>query len=120
MGLRVTLEMPPLTKEEVELGFIGLTVVLARRNEATAASATSAPAATRTRETDTRAIAGTSKDGTAKDASHMTRAVANASATGGTFNSSALMASGERHDVPGNRRAALSLAKWKPCIDVSG
>jgi hypothetical protein len=87
IGFLVILYIPPTTKEEAAPGFIGLNVVLARRNEIAPRIITTAPQ--KTMNPVTRVLAGNKKVkcGVAADTSRMNTALIKARTTGGIFNS---------------------------------
>jgi hypothetical protein len=58
MGFRVMPKTPTVTKDDAAFGFIGLTVVLARRKAIMAGTPNPNPTQTRTRAIDTRALGG--------------------------------------------------------------
>ena len=86
IGFRVYLYTPETISDDVESGFIGLTVVFARRNDTTPERHVTTPISAR--PTDKRGCAGRtkSKRGAADEAIHMSAATITTSATGGSFN----------------------------------
>jgi hypothetical protein len=99
IGFRVTLYMPEQTKLDEEFGFVGLTVVFARRNDTMPAILMLAPADTKMNAMTIRARKGSARDGVTRDPPHIARAMSSASATGGIFNSSDRMTKIIRHSV---------------------
>ena len=79
--------MPVTTSADEESGFMGLTVVLALRNEKTPIAATTNPIATVAAAKTCRAGQATSRDGTVRATNHINAPVTNTTATGGTFKS---------------------------------
>ena len=75
-----------MTSDEVELGFIGLTVVFARRNETTPATQMSTPISARLAAKGNLAGRKTSNLGVAEEAIHMSAAPITTSPKGGNFN----------------------------------
>jgi hypothetical protein len=88
--------MPEQTNEDVVSGFIGLTVVLARRNETTPVRLKPAPARAIVTAAATRMNAGISSNGATKKIPHMAPAISTATAGGGILSSSACMGEGVR------------------------
>ncbi len=114
MGLRVKRNTPLVTSDDVALGFVGLIVVRARRNETMPASPKTTPTEARTTATATRRVNGTSTGETSEDASHMKRPKSSATAGGGTFNSSEAIVKrvghNARHERPLEVRSMEGLA----------
>src|SRR5260370_9915505 len=81
--------MPEQTNEDVVSGFIGLTVVLARRNEITPARLKLPPTRAIVTVAATRMNAGTSSNGATMEIPHMAPAISTATAGGGILSSSA-------------------------------
>src|SRR3989344_62848 len=96
--------MPEQTNEDVVSGFIGFTVVLARRNEMTPARLKPPPAKAIASAAATQVIAGTSSNGATKEIPHMAPAISIATAGGGILSSSACMRMIMRHIVGIQRR----------------
>src|SRR5665647_2299680 len=91
--------MPEQTNEDVVSGFIGLTVVLARRNEMTPARLKPPPARAIASAAATRMNMGASSNGATKEIPHMAPAISTATAGGGILSSSACMRMIMRHNV---------------------
>src|SRR5437867_7325501 len=117
MGLRVKRNTPPVTRDDVAMGLVGLIVVFARLKETMPARPTARPTQARTTATPTRGPNDTSTGATNEDASHMTKPRSSATAGGGTFSSSELIATKVGHNVRHERQtkgAALWLsARWR-------
>ena len=93
MGFRLNPKTPEVTKVATLRGFIGLTVVLARRKVTIAIKSIAAPAHARATATDARMSKRTGSGDTRVEASHINTAVTNATSGGGTLSSSQRMAS---------------------------
>src|SRR6267142_6486953 len=92
--------MPELTNEDVNCGFVGLSVVFARRNEMTPAAEnpmlTNATASANNR----RMPVGTWSEGVSRESSHMAAATSTAIAGGGILSSSEFIGSIMRPNEP--------------------
>src|SRR6266568_421757 len=106
MGLRVKRNGPVVTRDDVAAGLVGFIVVFARQTEAMPEMPKTRPREARTSATATRAPNGTSTGAASEDANHMRKPKNSATAGGGTFSSSELMATKVRHNVRVERRAA--------------
>ena len=99
--------MPELTNEDVNCGFVGLSVVFARRNEMTPAAEnpmlTNATASANNR----RMPVGTWSEGVSRESSHMAAATSTAIAGGGTLSSSDFIGSIMRPNVVVNGGSIL-------------
>lgn len=90
--------MPEHTNEDAVSGFIGLTVVLARRNEMTPARMKPPPARAIIAAAATRMDAGASSTGATKEIPHKAPAISAVTAGGGILSSSACMRVIVRHN----------------------
>src|SRR5439155_25117916 len=119
MGLRVKRNAPLVTRDDVAMGLVGLIVVFARLKETMPARPTARPTQARTTATPTRGPNDTSTGATNEDASHMTKPRSSATAGGGTFSSSELIAKRMGHNVRHERRDAAgeacrgTSARWR-------
>ena len=98
MGLRVKRNVPLVTRDEVAVGLVGLIVVFTRLKETMLARPTTRPTEAMTRATPTRGLKGTST-GATRDANHMRKPRSSATAGGGTFSSSELIATKVGHNA---------------------
>src|SRR6478672_3277768 len=86
IGLRVSLKTPDVTNEDAFSGLMGLTVVLARRNDATPMMLVATPARTKI-PASARCIGNMNANvGAARAMSHMRTATKSATMGGGIFN----------------------------------
>ena len=83
--------MPEQTNDVVVSGFIGLTVVLARRNEMIPARPKTTPGRAIVADAATRTSGGTSNNGATREIPHIALAISTAIAGGGILSSSACM-----------------------------
>src|SRR5712691_3223325 len=112
MGLRVKRNGPVVTRDDVAAGLVGFIVVFVRQNETMPEMPKTRPREAITSATATRGPNGTSTGATREDASHMRKPKSSATAGGGTFSSSELMATKVGHNVAvhpaeGRREALL-------------
>src|SRR6266700_384110 len=105
MGLRVKRNGPVVTRDDVAVGLVGFIVVFARQTETMPEMPKTRPREARTSATATRAPNGTSTGAASEDANHMRKPKNSATAGGGTFSSSELMATKVRHNAQAQRRA---------------
>src|SRR5207249_8131446 len=91
--------MPDTTNEDVDSGFMGLTVVPARLNEVIPNPIMTTPATATVTEKKRCAGNMSPNAGMAHEASHMSAAMRRPTARGGIFNSSTCMASAPRQNV---------------------
>src|SRR6266508_5729014 len=103
MGLRVKRNGPVVTRDDVAAGLVGFIVVFVRQNETMPEMPKTRPREARTSATATRGPNGISTGATREDASHMRKPKSSATAGGGTFSSSELMATKVRHNVAHER-----------------
>src|SRR5713226_8999529 len=99
MGLRVKRNGPVVTRDDVAAGLVGFIVVFVRQNETMPEMPKTRPREARTSATATRGPNGISTGATREDASHMRKPKSSATAGGGTFSSSELMATKVGHNV---------------------
>src|SRR6266508_4171704 len=103
MGLRVKRNGPLVTRDAVAAGVVGFIVVFVRQNKTMPETPKTKPREAKTSATATRGPNGISTGATREDASHMRKPKSSATAGGGTFSSSELMATKVRHNVPHER-----------------
>jgi hypothetical protein len=97
IGLRETVYTPPMTNEEVESGFIGLTVVCAFQNVTTPEMPVTKPTAARVLAKGFCAGNAKANAGANRETSHISTATTNTKAGGGTFNSRTRMSVPQEH-----------------------
>src|SRR5262245_1397121 len=97
MGFRVIRNTPLVTSADVVSGFVGLTVVLARRNMPIAENPNSTPITT-SRITISVRYGTVTADPADLDSNHITTANPNATKGGGTFSSSEVILRSRRID----------------------
>src|SRR4026209_536607 len=85
IGFRLTRKTPEQTKEDAVSGFIGLTVVFARRNVTMPARLKATPASAIEAAATVRMKVGTSSDGVVRAIPHMMPAIRTATTGGGTL-----------------------------------
>src|ERR1017187_8496286 len=99
MGLRVTRYTPALTKDDAASGFIGLTVVFARRKATTPEALKAAPTTAKPTPRAMRASGIASSEVVTRERHHIAAATSSATSGGGILSSSARMTTmGPRQD----------------------
>src|SRR5438094_908492 len=101
--------MPDTTNEDAESGFMGLTVVPARLNEAVPNPIMTTPATATVTEKKRCAGNMSPNAGMAREANHISAAMRRPTAGGGIFNSSTCMASAPRQNVTQEARGRMEL-----------